>query len=305
MAAAKNPFRPTAGVSPPELDRPSGRAGSISLKPSTPASDIRRDWPWSLDSVASGRRCCSTRSSDLASQRGWHVVHADRFTGPPPAGRDRSRQVAPRRGRHPARAGSPASRSPGWVDWDTFERSGDQVDRCTRHPRPPSQIVSGTVVRGLMVTVDEVHAGPHGELRELAHLSAAPRARGPRVRPGHGGSAISCLRVAERRLPDLHPPSRSPRPRARVDDDRRRGSRSAPNGPRQREDHRGRTVPHHGTSVTRLSVPGPADRVTTVWKRALERADRRRGRSNAASTMRSERLRVLVHETGAEGLVAG
>jgi hypothetical protein len=167
VAAAKNPFRPTAGVSPPELI---GREAA--LEHFAEAIDAGAGHPARLALVSGqrgvGKTVLLNEIGDLASQRGWHVIH---LTASP--GLLQRVEIEAARLLHdedPPRKGRLTGVSVAGVGGLTFERSGDQVTDA-RGTLTALTDRLGSRGSGLIVTVDEVHAGPHGELRELAHLA--------------------------------------------------------------------------------------------------------------------------------------
>lgn len=167
MMTATNPFRPTAGVSPPELI---GR--ETVLEQFAEAIVSGAGHPARLALVSGqrgvGKTVLLNEIGDLASQRGWHVVHLTAS-----AGLLQRVEIEAARLLHdedPPRKGRLTGVSVAGVGGLTFERTGEQATDA-RGTLTALTDRLGNRGSGLVLTLDEVHAGPAGELRELAHLA--------------------------------------------------------------------------------------------------------------------------------------
>jgi hypothetical protein len=167
VVTATNPFRPTAGVSPPELI---GRESV--LEQFAEAMEAGPGHPSRLALVSGqrgvGKTVLLNEIGDTASRLGWHVINLTASPGllhrvEIEAGRLLRDEDPPRRNRI-------TGVSVAGVGGLTFDRSGDQATD-TRGTLTLLTDQLGKRGSGLMVTLDEVHAGPSGELRELAHLA--------------------------------------------------------------------------------------------------------------------------------------
>lgn len=167
MATTSNPFRPTAGVSPPELV---GREDV--LEQFADAIEAGPGHPTRLALVGGqrgvGKTVLLNEIGDLAQLRGWHVAHLT--ASPGLLHRVEVEAVRLLRDEDPPPKSRVTGVSVAGIGGVTFERSGEPASDVRR---ALSLLTDRLAARGsgLLVTVDEVHAGPHSELRDLAHTA--------------------------------------------------------------------------------------------------------------------------------------
>lgn len=167
MVSGTNPFKPTAGVSPPELIGRGalldGLGAAIPEGPGSPGRLAILSGPRGV-----GKTVMLNEIAEVAAAAGWRVIELTAAPGlltrvDLEAGRILRDELPPARARL-------TGVSISGVGGISLERSGDEATD-TRATLTALTDVLAARGSGLMVTVDEVHAGPADELRDLAILT--------------------------------------------------------------------------------------------------------------------------------------
>ena len=167
MVLDGNPFRPTAGVSPPELV---GR--ELVLDQFAEAMDAGPGHPTRLALLAGqrgiGKTVLLNEIGEVAAVRGWHVI--DLTASPGLVQRVEVEASRLLREEDPPPKGRVTGVSVAGLGGVTIERSGEPASDARRTLSLLSDRLAGRGA-GVVLTLDEIHAGPRSEMRALAHLA--------------------------------------------------------------------------------------------------------------------------------------